>query len=67
MKWPYRTCKPFTKFSKPNPKKCVLLTREVEFLGHIVTGEGVGTDLAKVAAIRQWPMQSNAREVRSFL
>lgn len=50
-----------------NPKKCMLFKREVKFLGHIVNGEGVATELAKVAAIRDWPTPRTTKEVRSFL
>lgn len=44
-----------------------VIKREVKFLGDIVNGEGVATNLAKVAAVRQWLMPCNTREVYSFL
>lgn len=39
----------------------------VEFLGHIVSKEGVSTDPGKVEAIKSWPRSSNLKELRAFL
>ncbi len=52
---------------KLKPSKCNLLKKEVAFLGHIVTQDGVKTDPAKVECIRNWPVPKNLTEVRSFL
>ena len=35
------------------PTKCELLQDKVHYLGHVVSAEGVTTDLEKVAAIRK--------------
>ena len=48
-------------------KKCVLFRKEVEFLGHMVTAQGVQTSPAKVEAVKTWPIPSNGAEIRSFL
>lgn len=50
-----------------NPKKCHLLRRKTLFLGHVVSAQGVATDPAKVAAVREWPTPSTIGELRSFL
>lgn len=50
-----------------NPSKCNLLSRETEFLGHIISAEGVATNPAKVEAVREWPIPANVGELRSFL
>lgn len=50
-----------------NPAKCRLLTRETQFLGHVVSAHGVATDPAKVAAVQNWPPPANVTELRSFL
>lgn len=50
-----------------NPKKCHLFQRKVSFLGHIISGKGVPTDPAKVAAVQKWPTPSDIGELRSFL
>ncbi|KAG5727458.1 hypothetical protein E4T56_gene12017 [Termitomyces sp. T112] len=40
---------------------------EVEYLGVIVTSDGVCMDPAKVDAILNWPLPRNVKEVQSFL
>lgn len=52
---------------KVKVEKCHFLQPEVRFLGHQVSAEGVGTDPDKISAIRNWPVPSTARELRSFL
>jgi len=37
---------------KLKPSKCVLLQREVKYLGHVVGRDGVATDPEKVRAVR---------------
>lgn len=39
----------------------------MEFLGYVVSGEGVSTDPKKTEAVKQWPTQKNIREVRGFV
>jgi hypothetical protein len=48
-------------------KKCLFATQSVDYLGHIITSEGIRTDSAKIAAIQQWPTPANQHDVRSFL
>jgi hypothetical protein len=52
---------------KMNPKKCILLQKEVTFLGHILSEKGVATDPTKIEAIKNWHIPRNVRDVRSFL
>jgi transposase InsO family protein len=52
---------------KLKPKKCDLLKKEVKFLGHVVSEEGVRTDPDKVAAIKRWKAPTNVSEVRTFI
>jgi hypothetical protein len=42
-------------------------TREIKYLGHIISGEGVATDKEKVHCIQAWPTPSNVSEVRQLL
>ncbi|XP_042387466.1 uncharacterized protein LOC121979543 [Zingiber officinale] len=52
----------YAKFSK-----CDFWLNQIPFLGHIVSGNGIEVDPAKVEAIRNWDTPKNASEIRSFL
>lgn len=47
--------------------KCSFAQRQLAYLGHIMSGEGVSTDLDKIAAIRAWPVPKSVKEMYSFL
>ena len=47
--------------------KCDFWLKEVSFLGHIVSIEGIRLDLAKIEAVVSWKPPQNVTEVRSFL
>ena len=47
--------------------KCDFWLKEVTFLGHIVSVEGIRVDPAKIEAIVNWKPPQNVTEVRSFL
>ena len=46
---------------------CDFFLKEVSFLGHIVSAEGIRVDLAKIEAIVSWKPPHNVTKVRSFL
>jgi len=48
-------------------KKCEFWLEKVQFLGHIVTKDGILVDLEKVEAIVNWLRPTNVSGVRSFL
>ena len=48
-------------------KKCHLFCHQVEYLGHVVSGEGVSADPGKVERINEWPVPQNSEELSSFL
>src|SRR5271163_271741 len=52
---------------KLKPSKCRLIQTRVEFLGHVVSDEGIATDPAKIDAVQNWPRPTNVTELRSFL
>jgi len=49
-----------------NIKKCTLFTKEVIFLGYVITKEGIKVDDGKVEAIRTWPTSKSNHDERSF-
>ena len=47
--------------------KCDFWLKEVSFLGHIVSAEGIRVDPAKIEAVVNWKPPRSVTEVRSFL
>ena len=52
---------------KIKAKKCDLFKKIVEFLGHLVSEEGIQCDPKKLSRVKEWPTPKNVSEVRSFL
>ena len=52
---------------KLQARKCRLFQREVKYLGHVVSGQGVSTDPDKTAAVQDWPTPTTVKQVCSFL
>ncbi|RUS72498.1 hypothetical protein EGW08_019752 [Elysia chlorotica] len=50
-----------------NPDKCRLVQQRTPFLGHILTSNGLETDPEKVEAVKNFPVPTTLRDVRSFL
>src|SRR5260370_11674616 len=50
-----------------NPKKCTFHTNTVEYLGFILSPEGLCMDPVKVSMIHAWPVPHNVCKVQSFL
>lgn len=47
--------------------KCSFAQPSLEYLGHVISAEGVATDPHRITAIKQWPIPTSVKEVRSFL
>jgi hypothetical protein len=52
----------YAKFSK-----CEFWLKEVAFLGHIITNEGIAVDPSKVRDVLKWEPPRTVSEIRSFL
>ena len=52
---------------KLKPSKCDFFKKEIKYLGHVVSEQGVSTDPDKIKAVTEWPQPTTVTEVRSFL
>lgn len=52
---------------KLNPLKCNFLQKEILYLGHVVTPEGIKPDPKKISAVQNYPVPKNTDEVRRFV
>ncbi|GJW54274.1 putative reverse transcriptase domain-containing protein [Tanacetum coccineum] len=52
----------YAKFSK-----CEFWLQEVQFLGHVINGNGIHVDPSKIEAVKNWESPRTPSEIRSFL
>jgi hypothetical protein len=52
---------------KLQPDKCEFLRKEVCYLGHKITPQGIEPDESKVAAVREFPVPNNVKQLKAFL
>lgn len=47
--------------------KCSFGVAQVEYLGYVVSKNGVSTSPAKIRGVREWPIPTTVKQLRSFL
>src|SRR6185295_18251957 len=47
--------------------KCSFMQEETEFLGHVITKDGLHTNAGLVRAIREWPRPAKQKDVQQFI
>ena len=47
--------------------KCSFAQTQIDYLGHVISQEGVSTDPSKTAAMLSWPQPTTITELRGFL
>jgi hypothetical protein len=47
--------------------KCSFYQKQIHYLGHIISKDGIVVDLETIEAIREWSAPKNVIEVRSFM
>ncbi|CAH2083624.1 unnamed protein product [Euphydryas editha] len=52
---------------KLNPAKCVFLQKELLYLGHVVSSDGIQPDPNKSKVIENYPIPKSAEEVKRFI
>lgn len=52
---------------KLKPTKCKLFQKVVRHSGHIVSADGMSTNLEKIEATKEWPPPRNLKELQGFL
>jgi hypothetical protein len=52
---------------KIEPDKCEFLKEELNYLGHVVTSEGVRPDENKIKAVVEFPTPKTQKDIKSFL
>jgi len=46
--------------------KCSFYQQQIQYLGHIISEEGIEVDRSKIEAIKEWLILRNVTDVRSF-
>ena len=48
-------------------KKCDFYQKEIQYLGHVISSEGIVIDREKTKSIMEWPVPKDVENIRSFM
>ena len=52
---------------KLKPVKCHFICQQVEYLGHLITPNGISPNSARIQAVQDFPVPTSVKEVRQFV
>ena len=52
---------------KLKPSKCHFGQRQVKYLGHVITSEGIQPDPEKIKVVQEYPVPKSVKDVRAFM
>lgn len=47
--------------------KCTFAQQKIQYLGHVISRDGVATDDSKVQVVQEWPVPDSVKKLRGFL
>ena len=47
--------------------KCEFFKESIEFLGHVISAEGIAVDPNKIQVIKEWPTPRHVKDIQAFL
>jgi Reverse transcriptase (RNA-dependent DNA polymerase) len=47
--------------------KCMFMHKELDYLGHVISGEGISVDPSKIEAVKDWATPKDLKQLQSFL
>jgi hypothetical protein len=47
--------------------KCDFYQKEIQYLGHFISSEGIAVDLEKIKAIMEWLVHKDVEDIRSLM
>lgn len=50
-----------------NQKKCQFALTQIEYLGHVISSQGVSGNYRKIKCVKLWPQPKNTKGLRGFL
>ena len=52
---------------KLSPSKCHLFKKQIKYLGHIISEDGIAVDPDKISCVKDWPVLKTVSEVQRFV